>query len=255
MNNFIKRHGSTILTAVGVVGVVVTGYLVHEDTKKALKKIKGKKLSKKEKLKETWSCYIPSAISTTATVAAIVAGKRMDTKKIAALIGTAGASGKLLYEYKDAIKERYGREGLNDITRDVAKKHEDGVPVATVGNICTYWYGGLSEFQDNLDPPEKCTELFYDEFADVWFYSTKNNVRAAMYYLNHNHVQQLYSTYQDFYDFLGINLPEDLKSYEWGDEYIESTEACWIEIELVNSCKDDGTEYSIIRFGYNPDAA
>lgn len=252
-HNFLRRNASTILTGIGIAGVVVTGYLVHEDTKKALNKIKGKKLSKKEKLKETLPCYIPSAVSTVATIGCIVAGKRMDAKKIAMLVGTAGASGRLLYDYKDAIRERFGKEGLNDITRDVARKHEDGIPVAGVYNIRTDYFGGLCAFEDELDPPEKCHDLFYDEFADIWFYSTKNNVRAAMYYLNHNHCQCLYSQYGDFYAFLGVELPMDLARREWGDEYTESTESVWIEIELVDSVKEDGTEYSIIRYGYNPD--
>lgn len=253
MNNFIKKNTSTILTGVGIVGVFLTGFLVHKDTKRAVKRLGTEELSKKEEFKETWTCYIPSVLVTAATVGCVVAGKCLDAKQIATLIGSAGASGRLLYEYKDAIRERYGKEGLDDITRDVAKKHEDGVPVAGCYNIITDWFGGLCEFEDQLDGPEKCDELFYDEFADQWFYSTKNNVRAAFYYLNHNHSQRLYSTYGDLYAFLGVELPMDLAVREWGDKYIEETECTWIETELVPSHKEDGTEYNIIRFGYNPD--
>ena len=246
-----KKFGPTILTAIGITGIGVTSWLTYKGTKKAVKMIDDS-TTKKEEFKATWKCYIPAAISGTVTVACIVAGKTMDGKQIAMLAGTAGASGKLLAEYKEKIRERFGDEGLDDIRRDIAKDHEDGIPVASIPCINTGYFG-FDKLSDEMDDETKCNTLFYDEFNDKWFYSTTNNVRAALYYLNRNHSMTLYSTVSDFYEFLGVDIDAENGMREWGNEYLESTEQTWIDASLIKSMKKDGTPYYIIDYWYVPD--
>lgn len=247
MKQIIKKMAPMALTIAGILGVGITSAITAKCVKKTYS------IKENKKLKETWKNYIPAAVAGTVTIGCIVAGKTLDMKEIAALTSVAGASGKLLTEYKDKIRNRFGQEGLDDIHRDIAHDHEDGIQVADVSGVTIYTpVYGITSNEDRLSP--ECNDLFYDEFTNIWFWSNMANVRAAEYYVNRNHTMNLFTTLADFYQFLGVDIDRRFaNTYGWGEEYIASTDSCWIDFEHVESETESGIKYTIISYTYNPD--
>lgn len=203
-------------------------------------------MSIKEELKQTWKYYIPVVATTGLTITTIILNHKLSGKEIAAILGSAGLSTKLLNEYKQKIKEIAGDEAYDDINRAIAKDHEDGIihAVTPCIDIC-------DAVQCHQDVPQEGNELFYDMYSETWFRSSMEAVRAAEYHLNRNHSLGGCVPAQMFYEFLG--LPIDLvdDNVGWGFQLMEDG-IYWIDFEHTLSKTEDGEEYTIISFTWNP---
>ena len=91
---FWHRNGSTILTVLGGVGVVVTSVLAVKATTKAMRLIneaeqeKGEELTKWEIVQSAGPVYLPSLVMGIATIACIFGANVIGRRQQAALAGT-----------------------------------------------------------------------------------------------------------------------------------------------------------------------
>ena len=129
----------------GCVGVVATAISAGRDTLKAEKivnKVKYKKrsefgldfdgdwpeneekakITKKEVVKATWKCFIPTLAITTLTISSFIVSKRLTAKEIAALSTAVASAGGLVTKYRQAILERTDEDILNQIDKEVAEQ-------------------------------------------------------------------------------------------------------------------------------------
>lgn len=232
MNNFLhqaklfcKRNGSTILTSIGGVGVVITTVMAVNATPKALqnideaKKEKGEELTKLEIVKVAGSEYIPTIIVGAATVACIFGANVLNKRRQAALVSAYALVDSSFKQYKHKLKDIYGEEAHREIVEAIAVEKAEDVGVRAPGYV------------DNnvLFVDEQCgeTRLFYDEYGDRFFEATLEQVIASEYHLNRNYVLRGYVTLNEFYDFLGIEPTDYGSEVGWNIE----SEFYWIDFD------------------------
>ncbi len=186
---FCKRNGSTILTCIGAVGVVVTSVLAVKATPKAVKLIekaeeeKGEKLTKTEVVKVAGPVYIPAVVSGTATIACIFGSNVLNKRQQAAITSAYALLDNTYKDYRDKVKELYGDEADKEVKEAIAKdKYSEEINV------------------DDNDGKK----LFYDDFSGRYFRATIEKVQQAEYEINRDLSMRDYATVNEFYEYLDI---------------------------------------------------
>lgn len=198
---FFRKHGSRILTGLGIVGFVATVVTAVKATPKAVEIIKEKENEKQaplttfEKAKCAAHCYIPAALTGTATVVCIV-GANITNLKIAASLSSGCA---LIVDqfnrYRNSAKDIYGEEGHRAIVEHME----------TVDREETYPYSSGGIVAHGFDLPENSEQyLFFDTISEVFFTATYEEVLQALYHLNRNFAGRGYLPLNEYYEFLGI---------------------------------------------------
>lgn len=123
---YLRKASPTILSGLGAAGVIVTSVLAVRATPKALRKIRAdsktnhdgdpEAYSKLEAVKSAWVCYIPAAISGTATIFCIFGANVLSKRQQAALTSAYALLNDSYNNYKDKLKELYGEEAHQKIT-------------------------------------------------------------------------------------------------------------------------------------------
>jgi predicted thioesterase len=187
-----NENSTTILTGVGVVGVVATAYLSGRATVKAIELMQTEfpdtELSLRQKVRLHWRTYTPTVVSAGTTIVCILMVNRIASKKIAALVVSAGVSERALKEYKERVVEKFGETKARDVQDDVAKKRIENNPVKEV--IIT----------GNGDV------LCYDMYSGRYFESSHDKLRRAENEMNTHLHMYSYASLSEFYDEIG--LPE-----------------------------------------------
>lgn len=235
-----------VLTITSCIGVAATSVATFFGTKKAIKKVEGKHLTKKEAAKVSWTCFIPTIAIGAGTITAIIFNNKLTAAQMSAIVSSAGLSTKLLHDYEQKAIELYGKEAVDNVKAEVAKDHEDGIVYALVPTI--HSEGGLF-YTEDID----CggDELFYDIFRDKWFRSSMSAVRMAEYHLNRNYAICGQVSLADFYGFLGLDTTKADDDLGWGFAMRES-DIYWIDFEHTKRVNDAGEEYTIISYIWAP---
>lgn len=200
-----KRHGSTILTGVGVAGVVVTAVSSAKATPKAIELLdkaeekKGAELTKMEKFKAAAPAYIPTALIGASTIACVVGSRVLDKRKQAALIAAYKVLDESYKEYRDKTTELFGESVDTKIKEEVAKDKYDQAEVET-----------RAHHTDAL--------LFYDQYSNRYFWRTMQEVREAEYHFNRNFALRGYAELNEFYEFLFLDPTEYGATVGWSME-------------------------------------
>jgi len=271
--NQIIKAMPTVLFVTGIVGIFVSEVMVARDTLKAEKIIEEKSIYRQkdiicdtpdgkpvfvnksfkeyapEVIKATWKCYIPTALSTTITITSLVMSKRLTQKQILALSTAVASAGGLVTKYRKEIENRFGKDPLTEIDREVAEAtmNEANPPVIETGHLLSTGIDDLSDGEGEY--------LFFDPFTKVKFRSTKLAVLGAKYYLNRNFSLGAEAPLSMFYAFLGLDLPEEYRYAGWDVSEMEDNGYYWIDIDLVRSDKPDpetGELYYILEYDMLP---
>ena len=241
---FTKKHSSTILTVVGITGVVTTSVLAVKATPKAMllledaKKEKGEKLTVAETIKVAWKPYIPAAISGVTTVACILGANVLNVKNQASLMSAYAFLDNSYKEYRKKVQETHGEEEEINIRNEIVK----------------------SKFDQNVEI-QNGAEWFFDGLSMRYFKSTMDNVlRAEALFLEAFQVRG-FGCINEYYDALGIprvdwgyslgwfdyesNDPYNCKELEFTYEEItvgdENPTKCWI----ISVNRPPATDYII----------
>lgn len=207
------EQSPTILTGIGVAGVVTSVLLAVKATPKAVALLEEAKNNKLEKAKETqrnpdntmeilgtpsklpavetikttWKCYIPTAIAMAISITAMIGANSINLKRVTALTALCSASEAALKQYQDKIEETFGKTKAqkvkDDINQDILKKN----PIKDEQIINT-GYGDA---------------LFFDKMSGRYFKASLERVRQ--YQAEMNTMLMDNPTLNDFYDLL--NLP------------------------------------------------
>ena len=201
---FLTKNSSTILTVLSLAGVVGTVATASQDTRKAEDIITtARPRNKKEELKLTWKCYIPTAISAGTTMACIL-GSHYCSQKQKEALGSAYALSQLtLQKYQEKVIERIGKNKAEVLREDVMNE------VAECRDPSIGFFSGMTK---PIDTGHGNT-LFYLIPAKLWFYSDKNFLDAQTNAMNHDVMTEM------FYDGNEImyrwGLPFDSRNSEW----------------------------------------
>lgn len=235
-----KKHGTTILTCIGVSGVVATAVAAVKDTPKATRLLekakaeKGADLTKMETIKAAGPAYIPTAIVGATTIACIIGAQRINQAQIAALASAYTVLDNTYKEYRDKVKELLGEETDIEIKNEIAKDKYEEQEVH-------------KEFED--------TTWFFEEFRGEFFESTIEDVQSAEYHFNRNYALRGYSDLNEFYDFLGLSRTDLGDTLGWSEGAgAELYGYQWIDFNNVKDKMPDGTEYYRIEYVFPPTA-
>lgn len=198
----ISKNAPAILTALGATGVVTTTVLAVKATPEALRRIwdaeseQTEPLTNLEKVKLTWTLYLPSAIVAGVSISAIIGAQGINSRRQTALMGLYTLSEKALTDYQEKTLEQVGEKAESKIREAVAEKtvKEDDTREEDI-----YRTGkGLVQFIDGLTGRK--------------FYSDMQSVRSAVNSVNEDITKYNYCSQNQWYYYLG------LPSVQLGDE-------------------------------------
>lgn len=240
MNKFLKKNSSTILTYLGVTGVIFTAITAVKCTPKALTLIEKKKdelevekLTIGETIKATWKCYIPTAFVSLSTITCILGANVLSKRSQAALISAYSLLDRSFKEYKETTNDIYGKDADKKIREAIAKNNYSKLPFKV--------------------SDEK--QLFFDMFSDRYFESSLMELYRAEYELNRGYAKFGYCCLNDFYDLIGIDRIEGGYDVGWSmdaSNMFYGYDCIDFEHELV--LLEDGLECYIIIMPHPPTA-
>ena len=195
-----KNHSPVILTAVAAGGVITTAILAFRAGKEA----EYHDYRSKEP-REYWHVYIPTVVSGTLTIAAIVASLKVSARRQASVAAALAISEKTLYDYREKVAEIVSRrksdQAMEEVIEERIEKNYDS-----------------KEVIKTTDDQQLC----YDTHSGRFFRSNRQEIDWAVNRVNAQINSDMYASVNDLYDRLGLdrtNLGDDLG---WnGDELLE----------------------------------
>lgn len=233
----LSKNAPTILTVIGAVGVVATGVTAAKATPKAMKLLeaqeaeKGCELTPLEKIHIVSRYYAPAVLIGAGSIACIFGANVLNKRQQASLIGAYTLLDTTFKEHKRKVEELYGEGANANVRAGIAKDKYDKL-----------------EFENEDDIP-----LFYDAYSGRYFNSKKEDVLNAMYNLNRSLYTNGGAYLNEWYEFLDIPQITAGQELGWSTGILESHHwANWIEFDEHEVITDDGLEYTIISFRYDP---
>lgn len=228
VQTFIKRNASTILSALGVAGVIATTVTAVKATPKAMEFVKkaeeekGERLSKWEKVNVAGVAYIPTALVGTATVACILGANLVSRRQQATLMSAYALLDRSYKDYKNKTNELYGDGACKQIREGIAK----------------------DKYTDDESSGDDGKELFYDFYSGRYFESTKEHVMRAQYEVNRSLFVNYAVGLNEYYDLLGLEEKPEYEMLGWSCGQMEEMYGHpWIEFEHEEIVLDGDSEY------------
>lgn len=222
-NNVVK----SILTVSSCIGVAATGLSAIRDTKKAekLPEYDGEqdlKLNFKRKVVD----YLPTILIGGATVGAIVTNHVLNVKEIKSLMALSATTASLLKDYKEAIYEEFGAEGEMRVVKNVGNRRFKEI-------------SGLKDIDILTDDTDD--DLFWFDYTDSTFKSSKSKVTAALYQFNQKFVEEGKVSIDYLLDLLNIepNIIYSDKDWGYGANLLEEG-VFWPGMDIVEATTEHG---------------
>lgn len=203
--SYLSKNSPAILMGLSIAGVLTTTWLTHKAAQKAQLDIRNAEeygakhpdeiqlLTAKEKVELTWKHYVPPVLSCGATLAFIIAGNSVQSRRHAALITAVTLGETAFSEYKDKMVETLGkgkeRKASDElIQKKVTEKEKEGA------------------FQI-LNPREDHQEQYvYDTYSGRVLVSTIEKLHKAANEVARECINNDYASLNLFYSKIG--LPE-----------------------------------------------
>lgn len=202
-----SENHSSILTAMGVTGVVTTAYLTGRASFKAAEILKreekllkaqhpddvadprmNRELSMKQKVRAVWPLYITPVSVGATTITSIVMANQVASKKIAALTVASGISERALQEYKAKVVEKIGESKEMAVRDELAQDRVNQTPLNTREIILA----GTGDV------------LCFDQLTGRYFQSNVETIRKAENKINYEILNHMYASLSQFYDEIGL---------------------------------------------------
>lgn len=231
-----KKHSPEILTGIGIAGMVTSTVMAVKATPKALMLLEDKqyelqtsKLKKKEAIKTTWTCYIPSLIVGSISIACLIGASSTNLRRNTALATAYTLSESTLKEYQDKVVETIGEKKEQTIRDSVAKDKMADNPVREV--ILTDAGGNT---------------ICYDVLSGRYFKSDRDKIGRAMNELNRRMRDETYVTLNDFYYEIG------LEGTKMGDMLGWNIDKGYIDLAFSSHLDANGTPCLVIDYRVAP---
>lgn len=218
--NVLKENSPTILTVLGVTGMVTTVILAVKATPKASQILEQEKerrykdamtegtgeirpITKIETVKMVWKEYIPTAVVGAASVACAIGANSINNKRTAVLATAYSIAEKTMSEYKAKVIETIGEKKEEKIHADIAQDRLRKNPVEDRLII----QGGRG------------TSLFYESWSGRYFMSDIELVRQAQNQLNFELNTEGTITLNDFFYELGLPNVKGGERFGWRSDH------------------------------------
>lgn len=214
----ISKNSPTILTGLGVAGLISTVVLAVKATPKAVQILEnevyngGSGISKcddqdtisiplslpvKDVIRLTWRCYLPAAIMGSVTIGCIIGANSISLRRNAAIASLYSLSEKAIKEYKAKVVEKIGKDDERKIRQDISRDRMERTPVKDNEIIIT----GNGE------------TLCYDAFSGRYFKSSKDEIIRVLNKLSRDLMSDMLIPVNQVYyelDLSGIKVGDDM---------------------------------------------
>ena len=241
IKNLCVENSASILTGLGVVGVVSTAVLAAKATPKALYLLEEKEkykqeeygysLTRFEKVLAMTPAYIPAVLAGLATATCILGANRVNQIKQASLMSAYTYLDSSFKEYQRKVKEVFGDEGEVKVRAELEKEIE-----------LYNKFGSLHE-----------TRLFYDEVSKRYFEMSMYEMKEAEYNMNRmfNFLGSL--KLNEVYEFFNLAPTEYGETVGWAAlRDWETIGYSWIEVTFDEVETTDGLQALSIKFNMEP---
>lgn len=198
LGKWTKDHSPELLIGLGIASGVTTVVLAVKATPKAIKLIEEEKKEKRvdklapvDTVKATWKCYIPAALTGTASIACVIGANSVNARRHAALAAAYELSTTALKEYRSKVVETIGEKKEKVVREKIAQDHVDRHPVKDSEIIII----------------NNGETLFYESISGRYFKSDLQKVRAAINDLNEDltNSNENYISLSELYGELGLD--------------------------------------------------
>lgn len=227
----ISDNSPVILTGMAIAGVVSTSVLSVKGAFTASSRLEGEdpRLNAWEKARLTWDCYIPAAAVAVSTVACIIGGHSIHTKRQAAIMSLYSVTDTAFKDYQLKVKETIGEKKEQTIRDEVAADKIKANPPSNDMIILT----GHGD------------HLCYESFTGRYFKSSVEKIRKAENDVNAEVINNCYASQNDFYRAL------DIPGTSHGDE-IGWKIGNMMELYYTSVLADDGTPCLSVNYRAEP---
>lgn len=237
----ISRNSPTILTALGVAGVVTTTVMAVKATPGALKAIQDAEdeaysrdtdhyeFTSWGKAQIAWTFYIPTAIMGVVTIVCIVGSNSINIRRNAAIASAYAFTETALKEYQEKVVETLGENKARKIHDEIVQDHLNNNPLSTKQIV---FLG-------------KGDTLCYDTMTGRYFKSDAEVIRRAENHINSVLLNNMYASVNDFWEAIGLpdtSLGEDLG---WTADHM-------LELDFTSKLTDTGEPCLVIDYLVKP---
>lgn len=232
----IDRNSPTILTALGVGGLITTVILAVKATPKALEALEYEKefrsteygedrdLEPLEVVETTWRFYIPTAAMGLVTIGCIIGSNHISLRRNAALASLFSITETTLREYQEKVKEQIGEKKEEKIREEIAQDRIDKNPKDEKTVILT----GNGQY------------LCFDSFSSRYFRSDIESLRKAENQFNQKLLREGWLGINEFYYDIG------LEPIELGDEFGWIAERSLLEMRFNTKMAKESSEPCLV---------
>lgn len=209
----LTKHSPEIFMGLGIAGMLATTVLAVRATPKAIslieetkEELETDKLTPLETVKATWKCYIPAAVTATASTMFLINSCSVSMRRNSALLAAYKISDTALTEYREQVTESIGEKKEQHIREKVAQKQIEKLPVD----------------DDDVYVTGKGNTLMLDPLSTRYFRSDVDIIRRAENSLNKQMIHDLYGTVSinDFYDEIGLPRIDIGDMMGWNTEHL-----------------------------------
>ena len=201
LGGLISKNSPHILTGLGCAGLLSTAILSAKAAPKALRileleeEYREKKhfipMTRLDKVKLTWRCYIPTGVMGAVSIGCIIGANTVNTRRNAALASMYALTESAFREYKTKVVQEIGKTKETKIRDEIAKDHITKNPPQ--GNVILTGTGEV---------------LCYDMLSGRYFMSSFETIRQKFNDLNYKLRGEMRMDLNELYYELGLPLIE-----------------------------------------------
>ena len=233
----LTKHSPEILTGIGIAGMVASTILAVQATPKAIKLIEterelteanNEELTKMDKVKACWKCYIPAAVTGVMSIACLIGASSVNVKRNAALTAAYTLSDSALREYRSKVVETIGEKKEKTIKDKISEDQINSNPVTKHEVYIT----------------DKGDSLCFEPISGRYFKSDIDKIKKAENNLNKRIISDAFNSgvsLNDFYEEIGLPKTNMGENIGW------SLDTGLIDIYLSAQVTDDGTPCLVIN--------
>lgn len=236
-------NSPTILTTLGVVGVVSTAVLASKASIRAYQVVLNeehlesedsgvdKTWERGEKFELVWKLYIPAVTTGVFTCACIIGANRIGNRRAAAMASAFALSERAFDEYREQVVKQIGKVKEKKVREAVAEERIKRNPpkeqeiVRTAGGDC----------------------LYQDAYSSRYFWSDAQSIQRAVNEINNEMLNQGYASLSDFYDKLGLSHTRESDNLGWN-----ASNGHLLEVDYIWTCDDKMRPVGVLDFSVDP---
>lgn len=230
------KRSPEILIAVGVASMISATFLAIKSTPKAMEVLDSKKdeeLKPIDKVKILAPIYAPTAVALASGTACIIFSSRITAKRTAALAAAYSISETTLSRYMEKVAEKYGKETVNDIRKEVVEEQMTSNPPEKVIQVQKS-YGNSRN-------------LFYEPLSGRYFESSTDFIDKAVNNFNRQMRCENRLSINDWFGYLGLD------STDLGDMLGWDIDKGYIDIHYSAKLREDNVPTVAIIYALQPE--